>query len=481
MIGRIWHRLADREGGAALVWVAGSLVALLAVSAFAVDLGWIYLNVSRLQAASDAAALAGVVNLPGFPAQATADAEDAARSNGYPVPADATLTDAVLAENRYQVTMSTQVDTFFLKVVGIDQIGIARDATAEYIKPVRLGSPSNTFGGPGDNFWAAINGQMTDKEQGDPFATRCIRTTSSASCTNGANPQYRAGGYYYGIEVAPGSSNLSVQFYDGGHYVRNTCQYAAGTSNTGDSRWHCWGGVQMQYRLFAPDATPTDPTDNTVQLCTDTFPSISDNSPSSPSSQVNAGHLNRWTGNHNCTVSGALTPGIYVLQLPAPATEGSAIFGLQATVSTGPPPKVYGILDMSIHVNFSSGVATPYLAEVRPEHAGKTLEVDIFDLGDVDGPASIRFLKPDGTVPNCTWESDNGQSDTTPGPCTIDISNQRFNADWLYVEIPIPSAYTCDPTTPTGCWWKIRIQASQAHDRTTWAARISGDPVRLVE
>jgi hypothetical protein len=183
-------------------------------------------------------------------------------------------------------------------------------------------------------------------------------------------------------------------------------------------------------------------------------------------------------------LTGSLTEGIYVLQLPSPLYEGSSKFGVRATVATGPAPKVYGILDMSIHVNFTGGVATPYLAEVRPEHAGKTLEVDIWDLGDVNGPGEITFIDPVGGLANppaCSWTSTNGESSGLINDCVVNISNQRFNAEWLYVRIEIPSTYTCDPTSATGCWWRIQIEASQPTDRTTWAARISGDPVRLID
>jgi hypothetical protein len=41
--------------------------------------------------------------------------------------------------------------------------------------------------------------------------------------------------------------------------------------------------------------------------------------------------------------------------------------------------------------------------------------------------------------------------------------------------------YTCDTTQALGCWWKILIHnEGQAHDRTTWSARITGNPLRLV-
>ena len=478
-----------QEKGAALLWMAGSLVTLLAASAFAVDLGWIYLNNSRLQAAADAAALAGVVNLPAFPGQATADATTAAGVNGFP---SAALTDNILADNTYQVELETDINTFFLKVIGMNSMHLRQDATAEYIKPVRLGSPNNIFGGPTENFWAAINGRYTEIQQGDPYASQCItHASSSPGCSGATNTEYRAGGYYYAVEVGNGSSNLSLQFYDGGHYLREDCgtgPNCSGFSTPSDTSWR-WNwpsgqrGVQMQYRLYAPDVTPNDPTDNTVQLCTNTFPTIADQSLST--TQINSGHYNQWTGNRNCSISGSLTPGIYVLQLPSPLYEGSSKFGIRATVGSGPAPKVYGILDMSIHVNFTAGVAEPYLAEVRPEHAGKVLEVDIWDLGDVNGTAGIRLIDPVGGAANppaCSWDSTNGESSSLINDCIIDISNQRFNADWLYVTIPIPSSYTCNPATTTGCWWKIRINSTnQPSDRTTWAARISGDPVRLVD
>jgi hypothetical protein len=488
------RQLILEDRGAALVWVAGILTVLLTVSAFAVDLGWVYLHNSRLQAAADAAALAGVVNLPGFPSLATSDAEDAAASNGFEIAGSTTLTDAILDDNEYQVFLEADVNTFFLKVIGMDNFRIAQDATAEYIKPVRLGSPDNTFGGPGVNFWAAINGRYTEIQQGDPYASQCItHAASSPGCSGATNTEYRAEGYYYAVEVGNASSNLSVQFYDGGHYLRESgSPVRSGFSDPSDTSWR-WNwpsgqrGVEMQYRLYAPDTTPNDPRDNTNLLCSNTFPTIADESLSS--AQSNSGHFNKWTGNRNCSVSGSLTAGIYVLQLPSPLYEGSSKFAIRATVGSGPAPKVYGLLDMSIHVNFDADEAEPYLAEVRPEHAGKVLEVDIFDLGDTNGSQAdswIEFRDPvggSGNPPACSWTSSNGlTSSGSISDCNIEIGNQRFNAAWLNVVIPIPDSYTCDETTATGCWWRILIHSEdQPTDRTTWAARVSGDPVRLTD
>jgi hypothetical protein len=470
-------RWDDLQRGAALVWIAGTLVVLLTMAAFATDLGWILLWNARLQAAADSAALAGVVNLPGFVAEARSDAMLAAAANDFPVPLRASMTDQVVAENQYRVTLEAEVDTFFLRLIGFDTFRLSQTAQAEYIKPVRLGSPDNTFGSPGTNFWAAINGQYTEIQQGDPYASRCTSLDNEASspgCNGPENTGYRPGGYYYGVEIAPGSSNLDLRIYDGGHYVSGS-PFASGTSNTGDRSWAFdWPagerGVYLDYKLFEPDSTPTNPTDNASLRCSGGFPVNDD---------TGNGHFNTYDGPNNCTVNGALTEGIWVLQLPAPLWEGATKFALEATVTGPTQPKVYGILDMSIYVNFFAGSAEPYLAEIRPEHTEKLFEVDIWDLGDNDGPASIRFLDPSGAR-DCTWTSSNGESGSS-ADCSIDISDQRFNNEWLWVDIPL-DGYSCT-LAGDGCWWKVHLETSSgaAHDRTTWAARVSGDPVRLVE
>jgi hypothetical protein len=173
------------------------------------------------------------------------------------------------------------------------------------------------------------------------------------------------------------------------------------------------------------------------------------------------------------------------LQLPSPLYEGSSKFGIRANVGSGSTPRIYGILDMSLYVNFNGGQAEPYLAEIREEHAGKVLQVDIWDLGDVNGAADIRFVDPVGGAadpPGCSWTSSNGESASGLSDCIIDISNQRFNAEWLHVTIPLPDP-VCNPSLGAfACWWKLHINSSgQAHDRTTWRASISGDPVRLTQ
>jgi hypothetical protein len=473
------------ERGAALIWTALAMTTLLGAAAFAVDLGWIYLNATRLQAAADAAALAGVVNLPGFPSEAEADAVLAAANNGFAVTGPTTLTDNILAENRYQVTLESEIPTFFLTIFGMDSMTVGRDAVAEYVKPVKLGSPENQFGGPGQDFWAAINGQYTDREQGDPYSTRCIENDTgepTPRCTS-ENPWYRAGGYYYAVEVETGATGLQVSLYDPGHYVQPSGSSAAGTSDPGDTSWvwNDWGGqtgIAVSARLYAPDSTPSDPTDNSTQVCSAAWGTYTGNPPSSASRT--SGGFNTWKNVCSSAISNPI-PGIYVLQLPAPLYEGSSKFALRATTSSGAAPKLYGLLDMSIHVNQGAGAPRPWLAEVRPEHAGKTLQVDIFDIGE-SNTMTLEIWDNNGTVAGCSWTATNGESQSSVSSCVIDVGGRRLDSQWLNLSIPIPDDYTCDVNSTYDCWWRVNITGmSSPTDRTTWTGKITGDPVRLIE
>jgi Flp pilus assembly protein TadG len=223
----------DQESGAALPFVAILLVLLLGVSAFAIDLGWLYLNGARLQRAADSSALAGVVYLPGDMANVSAKAVDGANANGWDIGsvngtpvagggAD-TLDYQSLADNKLEVTLATTIPTFFLKVVGIDTFDISRTATAEYVKPVPIGSPDPCFGigqtslhsgdcspATAQRFWAAISGPLTNKWNGDARATRFWDDDGTWN-QEFNNTQYRPNGYYLAIDVpSPGVTDLTV-------------------------------------------------------------------------------------------------------------------------------------------------------------------------------------------------------------------------------------------------------------------------------
>ena len=75
-----WSFRGD-EGAVAAIMVV-SIVALLGFAAIVVDAGVLYTERRHLQTAADAAALAGVQELPGSPAAAVAQAQNYAAING---------------------------------------------------------------------------------------------------------------------------------------------------------------------------------------------------------------------------------------------------------------------------------------------------------------------------------------------------------------------------------------------------------------
>ncbi|WP_454882860.1 TadG family pilus assembly protein [Sphingomonas oryzagri] len=140
---RCFHRIRRDRRAAVTIIAAGSLIALLAATALAVDTGSIYLNSRRLQGAADAAALAAAAasDARGAAQQAIAingltSAQVAALTQGS-YTADASIAPAqrytagVSPANAAQVTLGQDVPLFFARAfTGHATTHIAAKATA---------------------------------------------------------------------------------------------------------------------------------------------------------------------------------------------------------------------------------------------------------------------------------------------------------------------------------------------------------------
>lgn len=478
-------RNARSERGAALPTIAIMLVVILGMAAFAVDLGWLFLNANRVQKTADAASLAGVVNLPADFAQAQTDAQAAVAANGF---AGADVASQRLPDNTLQVDVTTSVETFFLNVLGISTVDISRRSTAMFILPVPLANDSPCLGCAGSGFWVSINGPESAKENGDPVAARCIGDESWGVPANPPNPpnppwecsppnvEHRPTGYNYAIEVAEGATGLWVDVVHGGYFPTSGVD---GTLNAG-------GTGPTLFELRAPDTTPYD----------------LDNNPVIPG--CNPGVINTQAAHRVCTI-GNPAPGTYVLNVRTTGDwAGVNSFSIRAGTSSEPQPRVYGVLDMSLYMADATATPVLNLAEIEPIHAGKKLVVGLYDSGDAAAEVTMQILAPDGTTPECSWSA--RADEGTPGPsgsgaCRITTTSydpsvtsgftpnyrRHYNGQWLDIEIDIPSGYTCS----SDCFWKVRYSFSRppgapasppmrAFDRTTWTAHIIGNPVRLV-
>ena len=145
---RAARRRRDQKGQI-LVIFAGAMIALVALCAVVVDVAWYWTSNLKMQRAADAAALAGVVWLPGNQGQASIAARNEAAKNGYTDGVDGvTVTPIFDLTNprRLKVAVTGPVGTLFARAVGINSWPAARTAKADYVLPVPMGSPQNYYG-----------------------------------------------------------------------------------------------------------------------------------------------------------------------------------------------------------------------------------------------------------------------------------------------------------------------------------------------
>ncbi len=219
-----WREKSRGERGVVIVWFALLLVMLLGFAGFAVDLSNWWLQADRLQRAADAGAHAGVVYLPADLPTATTTAKYEIKQNGYTVSgsgADATV--VVNQEpnpNRLRVRLTTTVPTYFVGLLGVDSVTLTRDAVAEYVAPIAMGSPENRLGNdPEINYnpqvWAMVGGPKSNKEWGDRYQAKPCKSGNSG-CTGTSNDEYSTDGYLYVVEVKnpPSGQDLKIQIYD---------------------------------------------------------------------------------------------------------------------------------------------------------------------------------------------------------------------------------------------------------------------------
>jgi hypothetical protein len=128
-IGSRAHALRG-ERGQVLPFVAFALIVVLGMAAFAIDLSVGWMNERRAQTAADAAALAGVQDLPADPAAAEAAAQ-ASVSKNLPG-ATATITTPYNSNSsEMKVTVTTSSPAFFSKIWGVSSLHESATSAAQ--------------------------------------------------------------------------------------------------------------------------------------------------------------------------------------------------------------------------------------------------------------------------------------------------------------------------------------------------------------
>jgi hypothetical protein len=469
------------EGGYALALTALLLIPLMSIAAIGVDVGVWYLQAQENQRVADAASLAGVVLLPDQ-AAAQAAAFEAVERNGLQPGVDSTVAVDVLSDSELKVTVSTK-STLSLSNLFIDEFVIT---LAEYNPPVALGSPQNQLGSPG--LWLAVSGRCSLRENGDLRSAEFLAGYPGGAyppmpCAGGPNPSYETSGYLYSITVAtPPGAPIQIEAFDASY---------SPDGNAADLELRPPSSFDITFTRYDAGGSPFDLTPVPVLATT----VVGDRDPF---------HTGRWR-----TVATIPAPvrGTYYLRVQATGggneSFGSNGFGLRAaqggtftscTTLTAPLtcPQVAAVNDLSPYASLSNGSSTFYLAEIAAEHAGKSMEITLFDVGE--GADSIEILDPDGNPVTFNWTTDcsigllplGGCSGSTAG---LDVSGSgpqiypdtystsRYNDRAVVATVALPVDYA---TAYVGRWWQIRYTfGADITDRTTWSIKVIGDPVRL--
>ncbi len=376
------------ERGYVLIMSALLMLPLLAFAGFAIDIGYWYTHANRMQRAADAAALAGVVWMPNDE-KAEQVALETAKANGFDeADPDIVVTVTPVGNRRLQVYIHDLSVEMYLSSLFIDQVDIERQALAEYVQAVPMGSPDNTLGNDPDRwntagytrpyYWLNVGSPLSTKVNGDRYtAGDC--TGSYSGCSGGTNLDYSSDGYFFRIPVdtKPASGDLNIQVFDPAlTVVGNTCTdtnlpaagstwntqaaalVASGTVPSDAVTRYVRSNVQFctadapfngfdmdtSYIVRAPDNTPFDNYDNPV-ICGQTFgsydedvvPLLQSSTVRAPENLTFASHFRRWTT--ICSVPwSSVVVGDYLLQITSTAdlsNPPTSLTTYDPTVSTG--------------------------------------------------------------------------------------------------------------------------------------------------
>lgn len=369
-------------------------------------------------------------------------------------------------------------------------------------------------------FWGTYISQGAEKINGDAYLSKWDPRTSRT------NAEYDPVTYYnYAVKIPAGATNGELWIYDPVFCATDS----NGEYGTGD-RWFASGGTTNAtsafYTLYDMNNTPYDPNDDPLVASSGSlFANIraSDESLGGPDlgaagastdcsvgATANQGDGRYWHDRWWLLASGLQGGKTYRLHTRStdPANpsamdnaNGHNSFSLWSK-ATGGTPQIHGLGAMEAFTPLAGGGAAEfYLAQIEAAHAGKTMQIRLWDPGDTGAlSASLQILRPTATgyspasfnytaqqvasgAVSCGSRSGTGVTSVT----TNSSGTMLFNGCWLTIEVPLPSDY--DAATPPGMtqpgWWKIRYNmggsaSDTAFDLTTWQVSIRGNPVHLM-
>ena len=256
-------------------------------------------------------------------------------------------------------------------------------------------------------------------------------------------------------------------------------------------------GVTTVFSLWSENGTPYDTSDDTqVATSGNTFANEIQADYSGVMGTPAHSGLTDCSGSayHNAwwTLATGLSAGRYRVNVntsSANNTSTNAENMWSLWVNSGGSPQVYGEAKMVAYNNLVSGTQLFYLAQIDASNAGKTMEISLFDPGDVSGNAYLKIKSPNGnsySYATFSWSADDGTSGTNVTQIqTASSGGSFFNDRVITIDVSLPNTYGSSGLTPSGetqaGWWKIEYTVGGGNDTTTWAVAIRGSPVHLVQ
>ena len=175
------------------------------------------------------------------------------------------------------------------------------------------------------------------------------------------------------------------------------------------------------------------------------------------------------------------------------STNAENMFGIQAVDQRRSAARVvHGTERMAMYNNLNGGTSLFYLAQIDAVHAGKTMEIRLFDPGDVGGNAILRLKRPTRRrlrrrhIQLCRRQRpQRHERDLDPdrGRRHEPVSTTRGSRSAS--RCPTPTARAVTPSNRRARhrpgWWKVQYNiTASGNDTTTWEVTIRGNPVHLV-
>ena len=320
-------------------------------------------------------------------------------------------------------------------------MSITRSATAEFVLPVPLGSPENSFGNDPVNppaagqpgLWGNIHGVGTTNISGDRYGAGC---RPNANCSPTSNVEYR-GWYLYSVDVPPGAGTVNIQAYDAGLYSRGTNEQI----ETGDRRYST-AGTTTTWTVRGPDQTLMDWQDSAVPATCPAKVIPEDDNP--------ATYKNAWAT--LCSVSAQAEPVRYWIHVQTSGPgDGANRYALRADLvghGEGDPvgvPRHEHVQQPALgEPELLPGQGGPISTRARPSWSACTTRARS------TWPApQMQVLDPSGAVASsCKLSKFTNPTDSTAyqvitlSPCSIPTTNATggalYNGQLLTIDIKIP-------------------------------------------